>query len=64
MLRTIRGADAAINAAVSRGTSIEEVDAVPSLAALARMRGWLPETAQASAESVLERIERDLEETG
>jgi V/A-type H+-transporting ATPase subunit A len=64
MLRAIRRADAAINAAVSRGAAIEQADAMPALAGLSRMREWAPESAQASAESLIERIERELEELG
>jgi V/A-type H+-transporting ATPase subunit A len=64
MLRAIRRADAAINDAVSRGASIEEAAAVPSIAALARMRDWPPAIAQQSAERLSQDIERELEQIG
>jgi V/A-type H+-transporting ATPase subunit A len=64
MLRAIRRTHVAIDAAVSRGTSIEQAGAVPSIAELARMRAWSPTTAEASAASLAERIERELEEIG
>jgi V/A-type H+-transporting ATPase subunit A len=64
MLRAIRRADAAINGAVSRGASIEEAAAVPSIAALARMRDWPPAIAHERAERLSQDNERELEQIG
>ena len=61
MLGAIRRADAAMRSAADRGAPSEQVAAAPSLAALARMTEWPPEQADASADSVSERIERELE---
>ena len=61
MLGAIRRADAAMRSAADRGASSEQVASAPSLVALARMTEWPPEQADASAESVIERIERELE---
>jgi V/A-type H+-transporting ATPase subunit A len=60
MLSTIRRVDEAINAAVSRGASIEDVGAASSLAELPRMREWPPATAPESAESLTARITTEL----
>jgi V/A-type H+/Na+-transporting ATPase subunit A len=64
MLSTIRRIDEAINAAVSRGASIEEVGAASSLAELARMREWPPATAPESAEILTARITTELGQIG
>jgi V/A-type H+-transporting ATPase subunit A len=64
MLSTIRRVDEAINAAVSRGASIEEVGAASSLAELARMREWPPATAPESAEILTTRITTELGQIG
>ena len=64
MLRAIRSADAAMNAAVARGASAEEAGAAPSMAALAQMRDWPTPDADASAETLIERIDRELEQIG
>ena len=61
MLQTIRRADAAMRSAADRGAPAEQVAAAPSLAALARMTEWTLDEADASAESLIERIERELE---
>jgi V/A-type H+-transporting ATPase subunit A len=62
MLRAIRRADAALRSAVARGASVEQATAAPALAALARMRDWPSADADASAEILIERIERELGE--
>jgi V/A-type H+-transporting ATPase subunit A len=62
MLRAIRRADAAMRCAVERGAPVEQAGAAPSLAALARMRAWPAEEADASADALIERIEHELEE--
>jgi len=64
MLRAIHSADAAMNAAVGRGASADEAGAAPSLAELARMRQWPALDADASAATLIERIEHELEEIG
>jgi V/A-type H+-transporting ATPase subunit A len=64
MLRAIRAADTAMNGAVARGASAEEAGAVPSVAALARMRTWPAPDADASAASLIESIESELEQIG
>ncbi|HET6547362.1 MAG TPA: V-type ATP synthase subunit A, partial [Solirubrobacter sp.] len=64
MLRAIRRADAAISAAVARGAALEQAEAKPALAELSRMRDWPSASAQASSESLIESIERELGELG
>jgi V/A-type H+-transporting ATPase subunit A len=64
MLRAIRAADAAMNAAVARGASAEEAGAVTSVASLARMRAWPAPDADANAEALIESIENELEQVG
>ena len=64
MLRAIRSAEEAMNAAVARGASAEEAGAAPSMAALAQMRDWPAPDADASAETLIERIDRELEQIG
>jgi V/A-type H+-transporting ATPase subunit A len=64
MLRAIRTADTAISSAVARGASAEEAGAAPSVSALARMRAWPAPDADASAHTLIERIERELEQIG
>jgi V/A-type H+-transporting ATPase subunit A len=64
MLRAIHAADAAMNAAVARGATAEEAVATPSVARLARMRAWPAPDADARAESLIESIERELEQIG
>ena len=49
---------------MARGASAEEAAAAPTLAALARMREWPAPDADASADALIERIERELEEIG
>jgi hypothetical protein len=62
MLRAIRRADAAMRSAVARGAPVERATAAPSLAELARMRDWPAAHVDASAEILIERIERELGE--
>jgi V/A-type H+-transporting ATPase subunit A len=62
MLRVIRSAADAMGKAVLSGASAEQAGAAPSIAALARMREWPPEAATASAETLIERVARELEE--
>jgi V/A-type H+/Na+-transporting ATPase subunit A len=64
MLRAVRSADAAMNAAVARGASAEEAGAAPAVAALAQMRDWPAPDVDASAEAMIERIDRELEQMG
>ena len=64
MLRVIRSADAAMGKAVAGGASAEQAGAAPSIAALARMREWPTADADDGAESLIERVERELEELG
>jgi len=60
MLRAIRAADSAMNAAVARGASAEEAGAAPSVAGLARMHLWSASDAGANAEILIKSIEREL----
>jgi V/A-type H+-transporting ATPase subunit A len=62
MLRVIRRADAAMRSAAASGAPVEHAAAAPSLAALARMREWPAADADASADVLIERVERELEE--
>ena len=64
MLRVIRAADAAMSKAVARSASAEQAGAAPSIAALARMREWSTADAENSAESLIERVEHELEALG
>lgn len=64
MLRAIRSADTAMNAAVGRGASIEQAASTPAVAALARMRDWPAAEAEQNAANLIERLERELEEVG
>jgi V/A-type H+/Na+-transporting ATPase subunit A len=61
MLRVIRRADAAMNAAVERGASVEQATAPASAVALARMRDWPPAAAAERAAVLSERLEHELE---
>jgi hypothetical protein len=47
---------------VARGASAEDAGAPPSIAALARMREWPAREAEAHAASLIERIQRELEQ--
>jgi V/A-type H+/Na+-transporting ATPase subunit A len=62
MLRAVRTAHEAMSTAVARGASVEDAGAPPSIAALARMREWPAREAEAQASSLIERIERELEQ--
>jgi V/A-type H+-transporting ATPase subunit A len=62
MLRVIRRADAAMRSAVARGAPVDQAAAATSLAALAPMREWPSADADASADDLIERVERELEE--
>jgi V/A-type H+-transporting ATPase subunit A len=62
MLRAIRTAHEAMSSAVARGASADEAAAPPAVAALARMRDWPASEADARAEALIERIERELEQ--
>jgi V/A-type H+-transporting ATPase subunit A len=64
MLRAIRRADAAMNAAVARGAAAEEAGAAPSVTALARMREWPAEHVERRAAELIEDIDRELEAVG
>jgi V/A-type H+-transporting ATPase subunit A len=64
MLRAIRAADTAMNAAVARGASAEDAGAAPSVVALAGMRSWPVAEADSSAESLIKSIESELEQIG
>jgi V/A-type H+-transporting ATPase subunit A len=64
MLRAIRAADTAMNAAVARGASAEEAGAAPSVAGLAHMHEWSAPDADANAEILIKSIERELEQSG
>ncbi|MGH2763085.1 MAG: V-type ATP synthase subunit A [Thermoleophilaceae bacterium] len=64
MLRTIRRADVAMSAAVTRGAPVEQAGAAPSVAALARMREWPAEQAKERAADLIEHVERELEGIG
>jgi V/A-type H+-transporting ATPase subunit A len=64
MLRAIRTADTAMSSAVARGASAEEAGSAPAVSALAHMRAWPAPDADASAETLIERIERELEQIG
>jgi V/A-type H+/Na+-transporting ATPase subunit A len=64
MLRAIRAADTAMNAAVARGASAEEAGAADSVAGLARMRAWPAPDAHASAERLIETIDHELGQIG
>ena len=61
MLRAIRRTDAAMSAAVARGTPVDDVGAAPSLTALARMHEWPPEQVEERAAELIKEIERELE---
>src|SRR5829696_4107207 len=62
MLRAIRTAHEAMSTAVGRGASAEDAGAPPSIAALARMRAWPAREAEAHSASLIERIQRELEQ--
>jgi V/A-type H+-transporting ATPase subunit A len=62
MLRAVRAAHAAMSTAVAHGASAEDAGAPPSIAALARMREWPAREAEAHAASLIERIQRELEQ--
>ena len=62
MLRVILRAHKALGAALERGVAAEDAGRAPILAEVARMRDWPPEEAEALAEALVERIERELEE--
>ena len=64
MLRTIRRAHDAFNAAIARGATADDAGHTPALADLARMRDWPPEQAQALSVALSERLERELEAVG
>jgi V/A-type H+-transporting ATPase subunit A len=64
MLRAIRAADTAMNAAVARGASAEEAGAAPSVAGLAGMHAWSASDAGANAEILIKSIERELQQAG
>jgi V/A-type H+-transporting ATPase subunit A len=64
MLRAIRRTDAAMNAAVARGATVEEAGAAPSVTALARMREWPAERVEERAAELIEDIDRELEAVG
>jgi V/A-type H+-transporting ATPase subunit A len=64
MLRVIRSADAAMSKAVAGGASAEQAATAPSIAALARMREWPTADAEGNAASLIEHVERELEELG
>jgi hypothetical protein len=49
---------------VARGASANEAGAAPAVAELAHMRAWPAPDAEASAETLIERIERELEQIG
>jgi V/A-type H+/Na+-transporting ATPase subunit A len=61
MLRAIRRTDAAMNAAVERGASVEQATAPASTIALARMRDWPSADAAELAVALSERLEHELE---
>ena len=64
MLRTIRRAHDAFNAAIARGATADDAGRTPALADVARMRDWPPEQAQALSVALSERLERELEAVG
>ena len=64
MLRTIRRAHDAFNAAIARGATADDAGRTPALAEVARMRDWPPEQAQALSVALSERLERELEAVG
>ena len=64
MLRAIRRADAAMSAAVSRGATVEEAGAAPSVTGLARMHEWPAEQVEERAAELLKDIDHELEAVG
>ncbi len=60
MLRVIRRTDAAMNAAIERGATIERATAPTSALALARMRAWPAADAEQCATDLIEQIEHEL----
>jgi len=64
MLRTIRRAHDAFNAAIARGATADDAGRTPALADVAQMRDWPPEQAQALSVALSERLERELEAVG
>jgi V/A-type H+-transporting ATPase subunit A len=64
MLRAIRRADAAMNAAVARGATVEEAGTAPTVTALAQMREWPAEHVEERAAELIEDIDRELEAVG
>jgi V/A-type H+-transporting ATPase subunit A len=61
MLRAVRHADAAMSAAVSRGATVEEAGAAPSVTALAQMHQWPADQVEERAAELINDIERELE---
>jgi V/A-type H+-transporting ATPase subunit A len=64
MLRVIRSADAAMTAAVARGAPAEQAGAASAIAPIAHMPAWPDADVSGHAETLIERIERELEVLG
>ena len=62
MLRVIRAAHEAMDAAVARGVPIDALDGAAALREVARMRAWPEAEADERADRLIERIRSELEE--
>ena len=62
MLRIIRGAHAAMSAAVERDVAVEVASSVPALAEINRAKYWPDDEMRAKADDLISRIEKELEE--
>ena len=62
MLRIIRGAHAAMSAAVERDVAVEAASSVPSLAEINRSKFWPDDEMREKADELIGRIERETEE--
>ena len=62
MLRIIRGAHAAMSAAVERDVAVEAASSVPALAEINRAKYWPDDEMREKADELIARIEKELEE--
>ena len=62
MLRIIRGAHAAMSAAVERDVAVEAASSVPALAEINRAKYWPDDEMREKADDLISRIEKELEE--